>query len=126
MDKQKILKDFEFAFKKNILAILLFGSHVKGEETIQSDIDICIVAPKCDREELWHEILRSVDTAKYDVEIFEELPLYLKVEVMENHRILYAKDELDLYEYFYFVRKLWKDQEHRQRLSRKELLEMFS
>ena len=114
MDKQKILKDFEFALKKNILALLLFGSHVKGEETERSDVDICIVAPNCDRDELWHEILRRVNTAKYDVKIFEELPLYLKVEIM------------DLYEYFYFVRKLWKDQEYRQKLSREELLRMFS
>ena len=126
MDKQKILKDFEFAIKKNILALLLFGSHVKGEETGRSDVDICIVAPNCDRDELWHEILRRVNTAKYDIKIFEELPLYLKVEIMENHRIIYAKDELELYEYFYFVRKLWKDQERRQKLSREELLRMFS
>lgn len=39
--------------------------------------------------------------------------------VIEEEVVVYARDILELYEYFYFFRKLWDDQMHRQTL-RKE------
>jgi len=57
--------------------------------------------------------------------VFEELPLYMKMEVIDNHEIVFAKDELELYEYFYYFRKLWKDQRRRNELSREELREFL-
>ena len=53
---------------------------------------------------------------RLDIKIFELLPLYLKMEVIRDHEIIYARDRLQLYEHFYFFRKLWADQERRQRL----------
>ncbi|WP_297497210.1 hypothetical protein [Thermococcus sp.] len=49
---------------------------------------------------------------KYDMKVFEELPLYIQIEVIRSHRVIYG-DELELSEYFYRFRKLWKDMEHR-------------
>jgi len=53
------------------------------------------------------------------VKVFEELPLYVQIEVIGNHVAIYG-DELDLSEYFYQFRKLWKDMEHRIRENRFE------
>jgi len=63
--------------------------------------------------------------ARYDVRIFELLPLYLKAEVMEKGVVVYSHNLGDLYEYFYFFRKLWSDQKQRQTLSREEALAML-
>ncbi|MDK2988166.1 MAG: uncharacterized protein PWQ47_1304, partial [Methanothermococcus sp.] len=51
---------------------------------------------------------------KYDLKIFEELPLYIQINIIKNFKgnVIYG-DELELSEYFYKFRKLWRDMEHR-------------
>ncbi len=121
--------DFSFLFeRKDILAILLYGSAAKGDETPRSDIDICIVAPKCpDRYNLLTEVFRKLDvfSKKYDVKIFEELPLYIQIQIVQINEIIYAKDIYELYEYFYNIRKLWEIQADRQKVTGEELAEML-
>ena len=127
--RENLRKDFSFLIKrKDILAVLLFGSHAKYEQDARSDVDICVVAPSCnDKLELLKEIYKNLDVygKKYDVRIFEDLPLYIKIDVIESNEIIYAKDVYELYEYFYYFRKLWQDQEPRQKLTKEELAEMF-
>ena len=106
------------------MAILLYGSAARGESTERSDIDICVVAPDADHNKLYREILK-LSRGKYDIRIFEKMPLFLKIEVIKNHKIIYAKNVYDLYEYFYKFRKIWKDQEHRQKLTKEESKKMF-
>jgi len=123
MDKRnidKIKREFEFLFDK-VLGILIYGSAAKEEENKRSDIDICIVAPDEDSYKIFKETLHL----NYDIKIFELMPLYLKIKVIENHKVLYTKDICELYEYFYFFRKLWKDQKHRQKISKEEALYIF-
>ncbi len=120
-----IKKDFLFlSLRDDILAILLYGSVAKGEETQRSDIDICIISPSCkDKLGLLNEIYRKLDvfSKKYDVRFFEELPLYIQINIIENNKIIYAKDVYELYEYFYYFRKLWEDQASRQHVTKEEL-----
>lgn len=125
--RETLEKDFSFLKHKNVLAVLLFGSSAKREESKRSDIDICIVAPSCSRVELLREIYRNIDVhgKNYDVRIFEDLPLYIKAQIIENNEIIFTKDVYELYEYFYFFRKLWEDQARRQKLTKKELAEML-
>jgi len=54
------------------------------------------------------------------------MPLYLKIEVIEHGRVVYARDIYELYEYFYMFRKLWDDQKERQTLSKDEILDLFA
>ncbi len=113
MDKREIKKDFSF-LKGEISALLLYGSHAKGTATPRSDIDICIVAPGCkNRSNLLRKVWQNMGN-KYDARIFEDLPLYLKVDIMNNHIPIWADNLPDLYEYFYYFRKLWMEQKHRQ------------
>ena len=62
---------------------------------------------------------------KYDVRLFKELPLYIKIQVIEDGTVIYSPNELDLFEHFFFYRKIWADQVHRQKLTKDELLNLF-
>lgn len=116
---ERIKEDFEFLCDK-VLGVLIYGSKVVGEETEKSDTDVCIVAPHKERE-----IYRETLSLPYDIKIFEFMPMYLKMEVIEHHILPCMTDRYDLYEYFYSFRKRWKDQAYRQKLTKKEALELF-
>lgn len=115
--------DLSRLFKINeILAILLFGSKAKGE-SLARDIDICIVAPDAkNRAMLLLEIFSKIHKQNYDIWLFEELPLYMKAEIIKNHKILWCKDDYKLYNYFAKIMRIWSDQEIRIRTYIKELL----
>ncbi|MEM2133926.1 MAG: nucleotidyltransferase domain-containing protein [Candidatus Jordarchaeaceae archaeon] len=118
---EKIKRDFGFLTdRRDVLAVLLYGSQASGESTPRSDVDICVVAPEANRNELFRTLLRHV-REPYDAKIFESLPMYLKIQVIKNHIVVYARNILDLYEYFYTYRKLWKDQERRNTLKEEEI-----
>ena len=119
-------KDFSFLKSEGVLAVLLFGSSATGDKSAR-DADICIVAPKMNPSKILSVVFSHVDVVgkKYDVYCFEELPLYMKWEVIHNNKVIWAKSELDLGEYFYYYRKLYADQKHRMDMSRAEVLELF-
>ncbi|MCD6484527.1 MAG: nucleotidyltransferase domain-containing protein [Candidatus Odinarchaeota archaeon] len=134
MDKRKLSKiKKDLAFLEDfpeIHSVLLFGSYVSGEATQRSDIDVCIVIPYEKDEKIVNRIYGIVvsklsNKPEYDISIFEQLPLYIKAEVIENHIIIFSRDELELYEYFYFYRKLWNDQKHRQQVTKEELMRIL-
>ena len=122
---KKIYNDFLPVIKtKDILGILLFGSYSKDQQTNRSDIDICVVAPHIDNHDLYSYILSQIDvkTKKYDIRMFSELPIHIKIRIIEDGELIYSPNQYDLYEYFYFYRKLWEDQKRRQEITKKELL----
>lgn len=127
---EPVRKDFFFmSSRDDILAILLYGSVAKGEDTSQSDIDICIVSPSGkDNLGLLNEIYRKLDvfSKRYDVRFFEELPLYIQINIIENNMIVYSKNVYELFEYFYGFRKLWDDQAMRQKVTAAEMAEILS
>jgi len=124
-----IKKDFSFLLSRNdVLGILFYGSAASGSDTMRSDIDICIVSPSCkDTRELLKEIYRKLDvfSKKYDVHCFEELPLYIQIRIIEGHKIIHTRDVYELYEYFYYFRKLWEDQIMRQNVTAQEMAEIL-
>ncbi len=99
-------------------AVLLFGSKISGNDTSRSDTDVCIVAPKItekkEQSQLLGKIWQHLNPDVYDVWLFEELPLYMKMSVISNHIIVACRDIPALFEYFYPFRKIWADQAHRQ------------
>jgi predicted nucleotidyltransferase len=106
---EKLKEDFE-EFKDRVFGILLYGSYAKDEYTKRSDIDICLVGVDKDT---YMEILGKLGN-KYDIKIFEELPLYIQIDIIKNHKVIFG-DELELSEYFYKFRKIWRDMEKRIR-----------
>ena len=129
MDREEVLAkakmDFQF-LQERVLGTLVFGSWARGEASEWSDIDLCIVAPRAnDPGALWREALSQIQDLRYEVRIFELLPLYMKMAVIEEGVVVCSRDVLELYEYFYPFRRLWEDQKRRQTVSREEMLEML-
>lgn len=121
----KAKRDFQF-LQDRVLGVMLFGSWARGEASERSDIDICIVAPEAeDKAALWREAISRLRDERYEVRIFELLPLYMKMAVIEEGVVVFSKDGLDLYEYFYPFRRDWGDQKHRQTISREEMVSML-
>ena len=107
--------------------MLIFGSGTKGKAGKKSDVDICIVAPGKNAKDLLKEVFANVDVAgkKYDVHVFEELPLYMRISIIEKHLVVFG-NKFSLGEYFYVFRKIWNDQKHRQKLTKREMMEILS
>ncbi|MGC9445140.1 MAG: nucleotidyltransferase domain-containing protein [Candidatus Methanospirareceae archaeon] len=114
-----------------VLALLLFGSGARAGADLRSDRDICIVAPELREPRTRLVLLRAIfnrldlSGKRYDLWFFEELPLCMKIEVIEHHAVICCRDLPALYEYFYFYRRLWGDQKHHQDLEKQELLELL-
>ena len=110
----ELLKKELRKLENEVLGILLYGSYAKGEETPRSDIDICVVAGFHDKDKLkalFRKILPIIGMSeKYDIKIFEYMPLYMKIRVIKEGEPLFVRDLPALYEYFYFYLKLWEDQ----------------
>lgn len=115
---KKVQKDFEFIKSKiksgDVHSVLLYGSYANNEQTSRSDIDICIVAPKFKTPKLQAELLRYIwgqtKSYKYDVRIFESFPIYMKIGVIQNNKVVFSRNAPELSYYFYFFRKIWNDQ----------------
>lgn len=110
---QEIKEDFEF-IKGSVEGVLLFGSHAAGRADKRSDIDVCLVGPK-NKRVIFTVFERLGD--KYDVKVFEELPLYIKIDMIKNHKTILG-DEVALSYYFYKFRKVWRDMEPRIKKNR--------
>lgn len=97
--------------------VVIYGSYITDHFIAnRSDIDIAVITQKKDEEknlEIWNSLLGKTPSI-YDIRIFELLPLYIKMEIINNHQVLFGAS-LEISEYFYQYRKIWKDMEHRIR-----------
>ncbi|MBI2899911.1 MAG: DNA polymerase subunit beta [Planctomycetes bacterium] len=109
----RLRTDFGF-LEERVKGVLLFGSAVGGR--VPRDFDVCVVTASADPIPILWEIFHRIDVRgkRYDVWLFEELPLYMRYEVIRNHRVILARDVPALYEYLYFARKLCRDLERRR------------
>ncbi|HIH98011.1 MAG TPA: nucleotidyltransferase domain-containing protein [Thermoplasmata archaeon] len=86
---KKIKKDEE------VLAVLLFGSYVKGGRS--SDIDVCIVLMPEGYENLSLSEKRlkylSLVSNKIDIQIFQQLPLYVKINILKDGKEIFCRNE---------------------------------
>ncbi|MDN5339544.1 nucleotidyltransferase domain-containing protein [Methanoculleus sp. DTU007] len=106
----------------SIRAILLFGSHASDYASPGSDIDLCLIlADGADRAAV-HERMLLVPEG-YDIVIYDEIPWYLRGEILERHCTLYAEDPDDFDFWLYKQRRIWSDMKRRQqKASPRELL----
>ena len=104
----KIRKDLA---KLNNYQVVIYGSFVsKYHIPHRSDIDIAIITHHQNKNKniaIWKNTFGEF-REKYDIKIFELLPLYLKMEIIQNYQVLFG-DALEISEYFYHYRSIWKD-----------------
>ena len=87
--KEDILEDILF---KRIKSIVLYGSIVENNLTVNSDIDICVVFDKININEATlfrKRILGRVDS-KLDIQVFNILPENIKKSILDKHKIIYG------------------------------------
>lgn len=116
-------------WEEKLSGVLLYGSQALGEAGPDSDIDLCLVIPEesdAVRAELWRKFIAKLRDDRFDVRIFELLPLHIKAEVMEKGIVLASRDEPELYEYFHPFRREWEDQRHRHTLTAEEMRLMIA
>lgn len=99
-----------------VLAVLLFGSAVRREQTPLSDIDICLVlAPQptpFEPAELSRKRLDYLKDFPLDVQIFQQLPLYIRTRVLREGQILFVREETLLYELAFRTIQAFEDFKH--------------
>lgn len=99
----------------NVLGAFLFGSYARNKATSTSDIDICIVmnpiriAPL----ELSQAKMRYLQLfPAIDIQIFQQLPIYIRIRILKEGSILVCKDEDALYNLALKVITEYSDYEH--------------
>ncbi|MCK4637252.1 MAG: nucleotidyltransferase domain-containing protein [Methanomicrobia archaeon] len=85
----------ELKKNKEIEAIYLFGSYVRGNVKPFSDIDICVITEKNISKKIKEEILNN-SSKKIDISIFWDLPPTMRFRVIKEGKLLYKKDDLKL------------------------------
>ncbi len=98
-----------------ILAVLLFGSAARGQQSPRSDLDICLIlTPQLkpyDPQMLAQKRLEYL-TCDLDLKIFQQLPLYVRRRVIKEGQLLYVRDEPALYELAHRTAQAFEDFKH--------------
>ena len=92
LDKElEIIKKIE-GFQ-NVRFIFLYGSTATGNTKNDSDIDLCIYyeGPENKAFGFRLKVLSKLGNDKYDVKIFQQLPLYIRKEVLKGI-LVYTND----------------------------------
>ena len=114
-DKEKINGLIRKAQRdKHILAVFLYGSVAREEEHNQSDIDVCLVLnpARYPPKEISQKKLEYLKLFELDVHVFQQLPVYIRTRVLKEGKILFCRDEGELYELAFVVIREWADFEH--------------
>jgi predicted nucleotidyltransferase len=97
--------------------VLVFGSILTQEWREASDVDIVVLSHLCDEnaiKTMKRKLLGKIPP-RYDITIFESLPIIIKASVLQNYEIVYG-DPLEIGEYLRRYWKEWQDYEHRLEL----------
>lgn len=81
-----------------LLAVILFGSAARGEQRPGSDRDVCLVTFPGSGTDPWEKRLDYLAQFDLDVQLFQQLPLYVRHRVLRDGCVLMCKDEPLLYQ----------------------------
>ncbi|NOZ76416.1 MAG: nucleotidyltransferase domain-containing protein [Euryarchaeota archaeon] len=93
-ERLKAIEGFE-----KVKFIILYGSRAGGHERRGSDIDLCIYYDGEPEEasRFRFKVLSELFDDRYDVQVFQQLPLYVRVQVLQGE-VIYCRDTRFLYE----------------------------
>lgn len=80
--------------------IILYGSASDDRMKDGSDIDLCVYYEGEDASEFRLKVLSELFEDIYDIKVFQQLPLYLRMETLRG-KVLYSDDEQFMYDKAY-------------------------
>jgi predicted nucleotidyltransferase len=85
---------------KDILAVMLFGSHARGQARPDSDVDICLLLmPQAvGKKHAFDKRLEYMSDFEVDAHVYSQVPLYIRQCVLKEGKVLFCRDEELLYE----------------------------
>jgi len=100
------LEDF-FKTKKDIIAVYLYGSYVKGKTTRRSDIDLAILLrprhkrqPTTDLEiRFATQIQKIIREVEVEIRILNSAPLFFQYKVISSGQLIFCSDYSERIEY---------------------------
>ncbi|MBI4845859.1 MAG: nucleotidyltransferase domain-containing protein [Candidatus Omnitrophica bacterium] len=94
-----------------VLAVFLFGSIAREEGHDKSDIDVCLVleAGRYTTKELSRKKLEYLKSYDFDIQIFQQLPVYIKKRIIKEGKVLFCRNEAALYEIVFSVIREFAD-----------------
>ena len=94
--------------------IIFYGSAACGEANMDSDLDICIFfeGMKDEASRFRFEILSQIGDDRFDVQIFQQLPLYVRIQVLKGV-VLFYRDLPFVYEVAVLTIKEFESFKHR-------------
>jgi len=100
-DVYSVVNQIKKIGKEKIKFIILYGSVVECNQTPLSDIDLAVYyeGSKEERFKFRIEILGNVND-KFDIQTFQDLPLYIRKEIISHGEILYQKNYSEIFDIF--------------------------
>ena len=104
-----------------VLAVMLFGSHARGDAGPGSDIDVALVLqPELSREDATRKRAEYLSESDLDLSVFQQLPLHVRSRVLKAGVVLFTRDEVALYalaartarafEHFRHIQRIYLDE----------------
>ncbi len=99
---------------RDVLAVILFGSEARGDARAESDVDVCLVLEGKQLDTLGQSQKRVEYLASFDldIQIFQQIPLHLRVRVLREGRVLFCRDEDKLYAMAFQTAQHFEDFRH--------------
>ncbi len=98
---------------EDVLAVFIFGSSAREEKNNLSEIDLCLVLVPRQKHfepiELFNKRLDYLKNFNFDIQIFQQLPLYIRQRILKEGKILFVRDEKSLYELAYRTAQAFED-----------------
>lgn len=89
---------------QTVIAIAFFGSYARGEP--HRDIDVCLFLKPGEYEPeflSFKKLEYTPENQKYDVQIFQQLPLYIQKRILKEAKIVDCKNENLLYDLYFLT-----------------------
>lgn len=101
INENNIQKLIEFASgDSDVVSVILFGSAARSEDNTQSDVDICIILKRYNYSKIFLSKKKLKFIAEFgnlDIQIYQQLPVYIRQRILKEGKILFCKDEDELY-----------------------------
>lgn len=104
LKKLKEMPDFD-----RVNFVILFGSYSQNKQNKLSDIDFAVYYNGDSKQRFKFRLkLLTKLPDKFDVQIFQDLPLYVRIETLKG-KLIYAKDETFAYDVAYQTMKDYEE-----------------